>query len=74
MPNEERRSRLRSGALLALSLVLSLTEGCGNLSPCLAYAPQLYTRSVSMRGYGSVEITEEKMVCTARAGELAATP
>lgn len=58
------------GSAVMLTAVLS-SSGCANmgsqLSPCLSYSPQLVKRTVGMRGYGMVEITEEKYVCIARA-------
>lgn len=65
-----KRNSIYLASAAALSAVLT-SSGCSNLgsnaAPCLSYSPQLVKRTVGMRGYGSVEITEEKYVCVARA-------
>lgn len=57
---------LRAGVLSTIVAGIMLT-GCSTQAPCLSYSPQLQVRTVSLRGYGSVQVEEEKMVCTRRA-------
>lgn len=70
LKQKAKRNSRYLGCAAALIAVLS-GSGCSslgsNLSPCLSYSPQLVKRTVGMRGYGMVEITEEKYVCVARA-------
>ena len=58
--------QLRAGVLSTIVAGVMLT-GCSTQAPCLSYSPQLHVRTVSLRGYGSVQVEEEKMVCTQRA-------
>jgi len=58
---------LLGGILVAATL----TTGCGSTAmPCMQYQPQTVTRTVMMRGYGSVQVTEQAMVCTHRASTM----
>jgi hypothetical protein len=58
----------RRAAVAALgAAALALTSGCGTQAPCLTYQPMMMTKHVSMRGYGTVRVTSEEMVCTERA-------
>ena len=53
--------------------VLASTSACSTIkAPCLAYKPTYQMRTVSMRGYGFVQMSEEKLVCTERAVVAAA--
>ena len=60
-----------------LAAVLTLA-GCSSQAPCLQYAQQTHTRTISMRGYGTVQVSEASLVCSVRAAEserlLEATP
>jgi hypothetical protein len=57
----------RSIAIAAVLLPLGAGTGCSSQLPCLQYQPQMVTRTVQMRGFGSVQVREQAMVCTARA-------
>ncbi len=56
---------------LALAGVLlgsgSLLGGCAAQLPCMQYEAQTFTRTVNMRGYGTMQYDEERYVCTERA-------
>jgi hypothetical protein len=70
--NPNHGNRARSRALLgAVMAATTLAAGCGTSAlPCMQYQPQMVTRTVSMRGYGAVQVTEQAMVCTHRAGSM----
>lgn len=53
-----------AGALLGPG---SLLGGCAAQLPCMQYEAQTFTRTISMRGYGTLQYDEERMVCTERA-------
>lgn len=56
----------RRASVLIFTLSLPLWSGCSTQAPCLSYQTQAFTRTVSMRGYGSIQVTEEARVCTER--------
>ena len=60
---------IRGARALVILAALSAggLSGCVSQVPCLAYTPQSFTRVVSLRGYGAVQMTEETLVCTQRA-------
>lgn len=61
-------SRTALGGILAAA---TLTVGCGSTTlPCMQYRPQMLTRTVMMRGYGAIRVTEQAMVCTHRASSM----
>ena len=64
--------RALSSAILSASMAgATLTAGCASTDlPCMQYQPQMVTRFVSMRGHGAVQVTEEALVCTHRAGSM----
>jgi hypothetical protein len=65
MPQENRVSRR---LLLAATIAApSLLGACSTQLPCLQYQPQTFTRTVSMRGHGMMQVTQEALVCTRRA-------
>ncbi|GEM_PF-5865761 len=68
MPSKTLNKRRTSlSAAMALSGTLGLLNtGCANQAPCVAYVPQLQTKTVSLRGYGAVEVTSEELVCAQR--------
>ena len=72
IPTPRRYRRALAGALLmAIVAAAALTAGCGSTAlPCMQYQPQMVTRFVSMRGHGAVQVTEQAMVCTHRAGTM----
>ena len=58
--------------------VLSGTIACGGcstaqLGACTAYELQPVQRTISMRGYGYLDITKEQLVCTQRSEVLVAS-
>ncbi|MEM1188838.1 MAG: hypothetical protein AAF933_06385 [Pseudomonadota bacterium] len=53
-----------AGALLGTG---SLLGGCAAQLPCMHYEAQTFTRTISMRGYGTLQYDEERLVCTERA-------
>lgn len=54
--------------LLAATIAAPLLLGaCGSQLPCMQYQPQTFTRTVSMRGHGMMQVTQEALVCTRRA-------
>lgn len=56
------------GAFMAATM---LTAGCASTAlPCLQYEPHMVTRTVSMRGYGTFQVTEEALVCMHRANTM----
>ena len=61
--------RLRSPAVLLTTVIVLAGSGCSTLSqaPCLQYSSQSFTRTVSLRGYGAVQVTNEALVCMRRA-------
>lgn len=61
--------RVATGAALAVVLVATSTGCATPLAPCLEYTPKSMTRIVSLRGYGSVAMTEDSLVCSLRADQ-----
>ena len=56
----------RWGVLLLITLA---NAGCASVStPCIEYATENFLRTVNMRGYGTVQYTEQALVCAAYAG------
>ena len=54
--------------LLATALAAPALPGaCSTQLPCLQYQPQTFTRIVTLRGHGSMQVTQEALVCTRRA-------
>lgn len=71
-PTRYAKRRIRSLALGAGLATTILTSGCASTAlPCMQYQPQMVTRTVSLRGHGAVQITEESLVCTHRASSMA---
>lgn len=65
MPHGKRITRR---ILLAATIAApSLLGACSSQLPCLEYQPQMFTRTVSMRGHGMMQVTQEALVCTRRA-------
>jgi hypothetical protein len=61
-------TRVTRRLLLAATIVApSLLGACSSQLPCLQYQPQTFTRTVSMRGHGMMQVTQEALVCTRRA-------
>lgn len=51
-------------SMLAMFLVL---PACSSQPPCLQYSREQVTRTVYLRGYGSMQVSKPVRVCTARA-------
>ena len=64
-PNRPRCAFVAASGGLLLSALLS---GCSvTTAPCLQYTPQNLTRTVTLRGHGMVEVTEQTLICSQRA-------
>jgi len=59
-------TRKNTRLIIAIYLCTFITACGGTLSPCLQYASQPTQKTVMMRGYGSVNIQTETLVCTSR--------
>ncbi|MEE4277235.1 MAG: hypothetical protein V2I82_02065 [Halieaceae bacterium] len=67
MPHRNILKRLSSLLLVAaVGAQGGLVGGCATKLPCLEYGPQSFTRTISMHGHGSMQVTEERLVCTVR--------
>jgi hypothetical protein len=67
MSHRTNRSTLRALMLSTAVLVpAGLLQACASKLPCLQYSPQNFTRTVTMHGHGSFQVTEERLVCTLR--------
>ncbi len=64
---------LKSVSLPVILAAIASTSACSSvMAPCLAYTPTSQIRTVSLRGHGFIQMSEEKMVCTERAEVVAA--